>query len=181
MRRSVEDALLAFRGQVKAWAAGEAAADIRVLVYPPEHEPLMLVRLPQVADDLTQEGHAVDVVDVGEAFRQDLESMPQRLDRMRELERTGTDKLLRTLGQLAERTVMRLLAQPLPDGTVCRLVINTGSLGVFVSYSAITNQLQGSTETQTPPTVIAFPGEGDDRSLDLLGLRADTNYRVARV
>ncbi len=181
MKRSLDDSLLAFRTQVKAWKDGVASQDIRVLVYPPEQEPLMLVRLPEVATDLSGEGYGVEVADVGRIFHAELESAPERLQRMRELEREPNGRLLRTLGQLAERTVMRTLREPLAEGTVCRLLINTGALGVFVSYSAITNQLQGSVEFPVPPTVIAFPGEGDETSLNLLGLRADTNYRVARV
>ena len=49
MRRSIGDALLALRTQVKAWSEG-APADIRVFVYPPEWEAMMLQRLPAWAE-----------------------------------------------------------------------------------------------------------------------------------
>ena len=68
MRRSLDDALLALRVQVKAWAAG-SRPDIRVFVYPPECEAMMLARIPGWADDREQEGLAVDVVDIGQEFR----------------------------------------------------------------------------------------------------------------
>ena len=67
MRRTIEDALLALRQQVQAWAGG-APADVRVFVYPPEWEALMLARLPIWADARAAEGLAVELVDVGQEF-----------------------------------------------------------------------------------------------------------------
>ncbi len=79
-----------------------------------------------------------------------------------------------------ERWLTKLLSTPLEPPAVCRLLVNTGALGTFVSYSAITNALHGGTAL-TAPAALAFPGEGDERYLNLLGLRVDTNYRVPRI
>jgi hypothetical protein len=82
---------------------------------------------------------------------------------------------------LGNEAIEGVLRTPLADGLVCRLLVNTGALATFVSYSAITNELHGSSEGPMVPTAIAFPGEADERSLNLLGLRPDTNYRVPRI
>jgi hypothetical protein len=51
------------------------------------------------------------------------------------------------------------------------------------SYSAVTNELYGAKGEAGPaaPAIIAFPGEADDRSMNLLGLRRETNYRTPRI
>src|SRR3972149_5035786 len=69
MRRSVDDAMLALREQVKAWASGKTEPDVRVFVYPPEWEATMLVRLPQFAEDRAAEGMPIEIVDAAQAFR----------------------------------------------------------------------------------------------------------------
>ena len=89
--------------------------------------------------------------------------------------------MLHDLGVIGTRAVTRLLQPPLPEGVVCRLAINTGALAAFVSYAAITNGAPRFVEHPSVATVLAFPGEADERSLNLLGLRVDTNYRVARI
>ena len=56
---------------------------------------------------------------------------------------------------------------------------------LFFIALAITNEIVGdgtsAAEAAPVPIVLAFPGEGDDRALNLLHLRADTNYRVPRL
>ena len=180
MRRTVDDALLALREQVKSWASGKTQPDVRVFVYPPEWEAIMLQRFPKFAQDRADEGMPVDVVDVAQAFRAVVvgrDALPQLVA----LERRSESQLLDNLRVLADEALEGALRSPLPAGAVCRLLINTGSLATFVSYSAITNELHGSAEAPLVPVVIAFPGEADERSLNLLGLRPDTNYHVPRV
>jgi hypothetical protein len=179
MRRSFDDALLALREQVKAWASGKAAPDVRVFVYPPEWEALMLTRLPQFADDRAAEGMSIEIVDVGQAFRGVIEDRGAE-EQLESLEKRAKNQLLDNLRVLGNEAVDGTLRRPLAEGAVCRLLVNTGSLATFVSYSAITNELHGSSEALVP-IAIAFPGEADERSLNLLGLRPDTNYRVARI
>ena len=45
------------------------------------------------------------------------------------------------LEQIASKYLERALTQPLDDSAVCRVVMNTGSIGTFVSYSSIANKL----------------------------------------
>lgn len=180
MRRTINETLEALQRQVQAWASG-APADIRVMVYPPESEAAMLDQLPRFADQLAQEGRPVDLVDIGQRFAEQLEQSPERLESIAKLEATKPGQAVEDLGVLARREVYRTLETDLPDGAVCRVLCNIGSLATLVSYSAITNEYFGSGERKAPATVIAFPGEGDDRSLNLMNLRTDTNYRVARI
>ncbi len=88
-------------------------------------------------------------------------------------------ELLHDLGWLATTYLKAAITRPLADGRVCRLLANTGSLAPFVSYSATTNELAGP--GRTPAVVLAFPGDADERSLNLLRLRVDTDYRVPRI
>lgn len=180
MRRTVNETLEALQRQVKSWADG-AAPDLRVMVYPPEYEAAMLQRLPPFANELSEAGHPIDVVDIGQRFAESLEANPTRLTSIVKLESEKPDRAAEDLGVLAQRVVHQTLQAELPDKAVCRVLINVGSLATLVSYSAITNEYFGSSERQAPATVIAFPGEGDERSLNLLNLRVDTNYRVARI
>jgi hypothetical protein len=180
MRRTVNETITALRRQVEAWANG-AAPDIRVMVYPPEYEAAMLERLPGFAQDLAEAGLPMDVVDIGLRFADSVDEAPARFEGIKALEAAKPERAAEDLGVLAQRVVHQALQADLPDGAVCRVLINVGALATLVSYSAITNEYFGSTERQAPATVIAFPGEGDDRSLNLLGLRVDTNYRVARI
>ena len=69
----------------------------------------------------------------------------------------------------------------MPDGVRARILVNAGSLAAFISYSAITNEFYGASTRPPGPIVIAFPGDADERSLSLLRLRADSNYRVPRI
>lgn len=178
MRRSVEESVIALRQKVKEWAEGKGRPDIWVFVYPPEWEAQMLARFPVFADESEQEGWPVLLEDVGQGFLKEIQRRKGLADRLAELEKEGTPSLLQDLGVIAGRYLTRLMSSPLDPPFVCRLLVNTGSLGTFVSYSAITNELYGNVPS---PCVLAFPGDGDDRFLNLLGLRVDTNYRVPRI
>ena len=179
MRRSLDDALFALRGQVKAWANG-ARNDIRVFVYPPECEALMLARIPGWAQDREKEGLAVDVVDIGQEFRAVV--VRRRAEAaLAQLERRAPALALESLRSLAREAILDAIQRPLERPAVARLIVNTGSLASFASYSAITNEFHGAAEPPPAPVAIAFPGEGDDRTLSLLNLRPDANYRVPRI
>lgn len=180
MRRSVDDALLALREQIKAWASGRTEPDVRVFVYPPEWEALMLQRLEEFADACAADGMPIEVIDVAQAFRAVVEERGVEAQ-LGALEKRAQNQLLANLRVLGTEAVEGALRAPRPDGVVCRMLVNTGSLAAFVSYSAITNELHGSSEGAPVPVVIAFPGEADERSLNLLGLRPDTNYHVPRI
>jgi hypothetical protein len=179
MRRSIEDALLALRVQVKAWASG-APADVRVFVYPPEWEALMLARLPIWAQQQADQGLKVELVDIGQAFARKV------VDRhaagpVAAMERRGSSTVMHSLRTLSQETVVGEIRRPLEPGSVARLLVNTGSLATMVSFSAITNEFHGAAERPPAAVAIAFPGEGDDRTLSLLNLRPDANYRVPRI
>ena len=180
MRRSIDQAFLDLRQQIGVWASGEAKPDIRVFVYPPEWEAEMLKRFPAFAQDCANEGRPIEVVDVGQGFAQEIEQRRGMAERLEQQEQLGTDRILQNLGALSSRYLDKVLKSPIEPPTVCRLLVNTGSLATFTSYSAITNELHGR-DILPGPTSIAFPGEGDERSLNLLRLRADTNYRVPRI
>lgn len=141
----------------------------------------MLRRIPLAVQELAGEGIVCEVVDLGSALATELRLRNDRLKRFIEMEASSPERTLADLGVIGTRMVTRLLRAPLPAGAVCRLLLNIGPLAVHVSFSAITNELFGSTDQPTPPTIIAFPGEADERSLNLLGLREDTNYRVPRI
>ena len=97
------------------------------------------------------------------------------------MERRGSSGLMESLRGLAREAVRAEILRPLPDGAVARILINTGSLAAILSYSALTNEFHGAAERPPAPVVIAFPGEGDERTLSLLNLRPDANYRVPRI
>ncbi len=179
MRRSIDDALLALREQVKAWANG-APNDIRVFVYPPEWEALMLARLPAWAEARAAEGDAVDVVDIGQEFREVVRRRRAETA-IAGLERRAPAQAMDSLRGLAREAIVGAITRPLKPPNVARLLVNTGSLATFASYSAITNDFHGAAERPPAPVAIAFPGEGDDRTLSLLNLRPDANYRVPRI
>lgn len=174
MRRSFDDALLALREQVKAWASG-APSDIRVFVYPPEWEALMLARLPGWA-----EARAVEVVDIGQEFRS-VVTRRRAAEPIAALERRAPTQALVSLEKLAREAIVGAIQRPLKGEAVARILINTGSLAGFASYSAITNEYYGAADRPPAPVAIAFPGDGDDRSLSLLNLNPDANYRVPRI
>jgi len=116
--------------------------------------------------------------DVGQGFLHEVQRRKGFVDRLVETEQVSQVDALHDLGVVAGRYLTRVLAAPLEPPSVCRILVNTGALSAFVSYSAITNELYGNVPS---PSVLAFPGEGDDRSLNLLRLRMDTNYRVPRI
>lgn len=179
MRRSLDEAFLALREQVKAWASG-APNDIRVFVYPPEWEAQVLARLPAWAADRATEGYAVELVDIGQAFREVIRRR-KAASVIASLERRALAQALESVRALAREAIIGSIRQPLEPPRVARLIVNTGALATIASYSAITNEFHGAAERPPAPVAIAFPGEGDDRTLSLLNLRPDANYRVPRI
>jgi hypothetical protein len=179
MRRSLDDALLALREQVKAWANG-APPDVRVFVYPPESEALMLARLPAWAEARADEGLGVELVDVGQELARIVRERDAGGDLVA-LERRAPNRVLDDLRVLGQEAVLAAIARELPEGVKCRVLTNTGSMAAFVSYSAITNEFHGAATRPPAPVVISFPGDADEKSLNLLGLRPDSNYRVPRI
>ncbi|GEM_PF-2230848 len=182
MRRTLEQALDALERQIRSWTR-RAEPEIRVFVYPAEWEPVMLQRLQHLMGRLAEEGHLIEVEDVGLGFLVALERRSPLVERLLEREAGDERGVVHDLGVLASRYLDELFRRPSPEGAVCRLLVNTGSLATIVSYSAIMNGLYGARGDGGPgaPTIVAFPGEADDRSLSLLGLRNDTNYRTARI
>ena len=184
MQRTIDQAFLDLREQVGHWARAEARPDVRFFVYPPEWEPLVLARFPSFVETCAQDGHPVDLVDVGQGFLAEINRRRTLVERWTAMESRDTPWVRHDLGEMARTYLKRVLTEPLEPPAVGRILINTGALGTFVSYSAVTNELQGSPASAggvRAPAVLAFPGEGDERSLSLLGLRRDTNYRAPRV
>jgi hypothetical protein len=178
VKRTLEQAVEALGAQVRAWARGDAKPDLRVLVYPPEWEALMLICLPAFADRCAADGELVELRDLGQGFLGELESREGLIQRLHGLSR---QEVLHDLGWVATTYLKRIMRTPLEDQTVCRIFMNTGALAAFVSYSAVANEMGGSSSPEIPASVLAFPGEADERSLNLLRLRVDTNYRVPRI
>jgi hypothetical protein len=179
VKRTLEQAFQALHDQVAAWGSREMRPDLRIFVYPPEWEALVLARMPAFAESSAGEGLPVMVEDVGQGFLAEIDRRKGFVDRLSTAER---DELLHDLGWVAAGYLRKAMKAPLELPAVCRILVNTGSLGTFVSYSSIANELGGEGSGSTlPATVLAFPGEGDDRSLNLLRLRVDTNYRVPRI
>ncbi len=137
---------------------------VRIFVYPPEWEARMLARFPAFAEERAPRV-PLNLVDVAQGFLTEIGRRQGMVDRLEAVERQSTDRLLRDLGELAQRYLTRLLVAPMEPPHVARLLVNTGALGTFVSYSAITNALHGDGPASTiaAPTVLAFPGEGDER------------------
>jgi hypothetical protein len=178
VRRSLDDAFLSLRQHVRDLAEGRARAVTTIFVYPADQEAAALARFPLFAEECAAGGRPVELVDVAQGFRAELERNEGRVDQLQTLERTATQRVVSDLATFAEQFVRGELARPVEPPTVCRLLVNTGALGTLISYSAITN---GMPEAEGARVVIAFPGEDDQRSLNLLGLRTDMNYRVPRV
>ncbi len=179
MKRTIEQAFQALQEQIRGWGRGEARPDLRVFVYPPEWEPVVLSRFPGFAEQCAKRGHPIVLEDVGQGFLREVERRKGVVARLSLLDQS---ELLHDLGWIALSYLRRALTAPLKPPAVCRIFTNTGTLGTFVSYSAIANELSGgAADALIPATVLAFPGEADDRSLNLLRLRVDTNYRVARI
>ncbi len=178
MRRMLDDALQALREQLRAWAKQQARPDVRVLVYPPEWEAAMLARLPNFAVECAEAGMPLELVDVGQRFRAELERRPQRLAALLRDDGAGKASVPRDLGMIAAPLVTGLIQDELTPPAICRILTNTGTLATFTSYSAIVNRLY---DAVAAPVVLLFPGEGDERALNILGLRADPSYRVPRL
>jgi hypothetical protein len=149
-----------------------------VLVYTPEYEAEMLSRLPSAAEESAAAGLPVEVVDVGQRFRAELESRPQRLQALLRDDTAGKPSVPKDLGTIASGLMEELITADLAPPAMCRLLANTGSLATVISYSAISNRLY---DTVSAPVVLLFPGEGGDRALNILGLRSDPTYRVPRI
>jgi hypothetical protein len=182
VRRSFDQAFIDLRQHLEDWMRSGAKPGIRIFVYPPEWEARMLARFPIFAEELADR-IPLGLVDVGQGFLAELERRKSLVDRLAAMERQGTERLLHDLGEIGLRYLTKLLVTPIEPPVLVRLLVNTGALGTFVSYSAITNSLHGdgSACSVAAPSVLAFPGEGDERQLNLLRLRADTNYRVPRI
>ncbi len=182
MKRSIDQAFIDLRHDLEEWVRSGAKPGIRIFVYPPEWEARMLARFPSFAKELAATV-PLSLVDVGQGFLAELERRKGFVDRLATLEGQDAERLLSDLGEIGQRSLTRLLGTPLEPPAVVRLLVNTGALGTFVSYSAITNALHGDGPAccVAAPSVLAFPGEGDARQLNLLRLRADTNYRVPRI
>ncbi len=178
MKRTIDDAFLSLREAIDAWATGAAAPGVRVFVYPPEWEAAMLARFPQFTNDMAAIGRPIAIVDVAASLLQEVERRKGLDVMLTDAERKGRQILLHDLGELARRSLRRQLTAPLEPPTICRLFVNIGALATFVSYSALINDLYNETPAAS---ILAFPGEGDDRSLNLLRLREDTNYRIPRI
>jgi hypothetical protein len=183
MKRTLEQALAALENQIRVWASETPPPEIRVLAYPPEWEPVMLFRIRDLAERLEKEGYRTEVEDVGQGFLATLERRAPLVKRLMESEAKDERQVVHDLGVLASRYLEELFRRPLEPGAVCRLVLNTGALATLTSYSAVMNELHGAKGESGPgaPTLVAFPGEADERSLNLLGLRSETNYRTARL
>jgi hypothetical protein len=150
-----------------------------VFVYPPEWEALMLSKLPIFTERCASDGEPVALVDLGQGFLAELNQRDGVAPRLEGLDR---QELLNDLAWLAATYLRRIIRAPLANEIVCRILMNSGALGTFASYSAVANELGGGASNPgIPATVLAFPGEGDERSLNLLRLRVDTNYRVPRI
>jgi len=164
------------------WAQSDAKPGIRVFVYPPEWEARMLTRFPSFAADCTSVC-PLDVIDLGQGFLAEVEGRAGFVEQLTDVERQRPTRPLHDLGVVARRYLERLLASPLETPRRARLLVNLGALATLVSYSTIANALNegGPDSALAGPTVLAFPGEGDDRLLNLMRLRADTNYRVPRI
>lgn len=183
MKRTLEQTLAALENQIRTCGPTPGSPEIRVLAYPPEWEAVMLARVGGLVGRLAEEGYQVEVEDVGQGFLASLERRAAVVERLVAREREEERQVVHDLGVLASRYLGELFRRPLTAGAVCRLVVNTGALAVLTSYSAVMNELHGAKGVGGPGavTIVAFPGEADDRSLDLLGLRKETNYRTARI
>lgn len=183
MRRTIDQTLDDLRDHLTSWLDSGGKPGIHLLVYPPEWEAPMLARFPAFAADCVRDGNSIELFDLGLGFAAELERRRGLLDRLSTLERERPEGLLNDLGVLGLNYLTRRLRIPPDPPARARLLVNTGALGTFVSYSALANTLDG--EGPDPaiavPTILAFPGEANDRSLNLLKLRVDTNYRVPRI
>jgi len=182
MKRSLDQAVSDLRAHITGWLAGGARPGVRVFVYPPEWEAAMLPRLTALAAESATAGTPLDIVDVGQGFLAELEQSGL-VDPLTGTDADASEWMLHDLGEVALQYLSAVVATPPASGHVARMLVNIGALATFVSYSAL---ISGIGDAPSPdlvalPTIIAFPGEGDERSLNLLRLRSDTNYRVPRI
>jgi hypothetical protein len=169
---------MALREHVRALAERRVRPAATVFVYAAEQEAAALARFPRFVEECAADGRPVEMVDVGQGFRAELERRPAMVEQLERLEATASGRAIGDLATHARRYAQGELTRPPEPPALCRLLVNTGSLGTLISYSALTN---GLPESDQAPVVIAFPGEDDQRSLNLLGLRGDMNYRIARI
>src|SRR5436305_6274273 len=106
MRRTVEQAFEALRTQIRAWGRKEAKSDLRVFVYPPEWEPLVLSRMPAFAERCAADGEPVELLDLGEGFLREISEQNGVIERLQGLER---DELLHDLGWIATKYLRRTI------------------------------------------------------------------------
>ena len=178
MRRTLDDTLLALREHLQAWAWHQARPDVRVLVYPPEWEAAMLARVPSFASECATAGLPIELVDIGHRFLDELERRPHRLEMLLRDDASRKATVARDLGMIAASLLTQVIQADLAPPAICRILTNTATLATFTSYSAVLNRLYDGVTT---PVVLLFPGEGDDRALNILGLRSDPSYRVPRI
>ena len=163
MRRSVEEAFGALHAQVKSWKTGAGKPHVSVFVYPPEWEPAVLARFPAFSEQCEAESNPIELVDVGQGLLREVEERANLEEALAQLEPEDPDGLLHNLGVVASRYLKRVLREDSRGPVVCRVLVNTGALATFVSYSALANELAGAGDQtgQIPmPSVLAFPGEG---------------------
>ena len=182
MKRTIDEAFFDLRQHLDAWKASGSKPGVRIFVYPPEWEPQMLARFPKFAEQCAP-SISLALIDVGQGFLAEIDRRKGLIERLEAFEQDAPLRVLNDLGEIAHVYLTRLLATRVEPPTIARILVNTGSLGTFASYSAMTNAVYGDNtgDQVAAPTVLAFPGEGDDRELNLLRLRADANYHVPRI
>jgi hypothetical protein len=183
MKRTQNQAYDDLRYHLESWLRGGARPGIHVFVYPPEWEADMLARFPSFVQECQAFGVPLDIDDVGQGFLAEVERRKGFVERLTATERESEERVIRDLGTIAVNYLTRLIRTPAATPGGARLLANTGALATLVSYSAIANALHGDGPEPLvgAPTILTFPGEGDDRSLNLMRLRTDTNYRLPRV
>lgn len=181
MRRSPAEAVDALRTQIIDWGQHSAKRDLRILAYPPEWEASMLRQIRALADDLAQAGLSVDLVDAGQELMATVDARPGLRNQLEEADLRDPNRGYDDLSHLARTALEKVLRRPVSDGMVARIVINTGALATLVSYSQVTSEFFGYDSSLGGATVLAFPGDADERSLNLLHLRVDAAYRAPRI
>ena len=184
MKRTMEEALNALQQKILSLQRGGSRANVSVFVYPPEWEAVMLARFSSFAQECEARGCPVGLVDLGQGLLTEIERHKGLEESLVGLETHNPVNLLHDLSIVAERYLKRIMKSSPEAPMICRLIVNTGALATLVSYSAIANELAGSpagAEGGPLPCILAFPGDGDEKFLNLLRLRADTNYRAPRI
>src|SRR2546429_3378839 len=110
MRRSIDQAFLDLRQQLLQWRNADGRPEIRIFVYPPEWEALMLDRFPKFAEECA--GHCpISLVDLGQGFLGEVERRRGFIDRLGSLEaQAGPERVLHDLGEIARRYLLKLTA-----------------------------------------------------------------------